>query len=107
MRALYPAAKRTLLSLAAQGTRYGITPGEGWEGGDDPWSAPTAWSAWALAGLGDRRAALSLIADLRRAATPAGDLPERVGVHTGIPTSTTPLLWSSAFTVLALRELWP
>ena len=38
---------------------------------------------------------------------PAGDLPERVSVHTGIPTSTTPLLWSSAFTVLALRELWP
>jgi hypothetical protein len=107
IRALYPAAERTLLSLAAQGTRYGITPGEGWEGGHDPWSAPTAWSAWALAGLGDRRAALSLIGDLRRAATPAGDLPERVGVHTGIPTSTTPLLWSSAFTVLALRELWP
>jgi GH15 family glucan-1,4-alpha-glucosidase len=48
-----------------------------------------------------------LVRDLRRAATPAGDLPERVNVHTGIPTSTTPLLWSSAFTVLALRELWP
>jgi GH15 family glucan-1,4-alpha-glucosidase len=47
------------------------------------------------------------VADLRRAATPAGGLPERVGVRTGIPTSTTPLLWSSAFTVLALRELWP
>jgi hypothetical protein len=105
--ALYPAAERTLLRLVRDGTRYGITPGEGWEGGDDPWTAPTAWSAWALAGLGDREAALSLIGDLRRAATPAGDLPERVGVHTGIPTSTTPLLWSSAFTVLALRELWP
>jgi GH15 family glucan-1,4-alpha-glucosidase len=50
---------------------------------------------------------LELLTDLRRAATPAGSLPERVGVHTGIPTSTTPLLWSSAFTVLALRELWP
>jgi hypothetical protein len=104
---LYPAAERTLLRLVDQGTKYGITPGEGWEGGDDPWTAPTAWSAWALAGLGDRDAALSLVRDLRRAATPAGDLPERVGVHTGIPTSTTPLLWSSAFTVLALRELWP
>jgi len=105
--ALYPAAGRTLLRLVAQGTRYGITPGEGWEGGEDPWTAPTAWSAWALAGLGDRHAALSLLADLRRASTPAGDLPERVGVRTGIPTSTTPLLWSSAFAVLALRELWP
>ncbi|MBS1845532.1 MAG: hypothetical protein JST53_14035 [Actinobacteria bacterium] len=104
---LYPAAKRTLLSLVSHGTPYGITPGEGWEGGDDPWTAPTAWSAWALAGLGDRKAALSLLGDLRRAATPAGDLPERVGVHTGIPTSTTPLLWSSAFAVLTLRELWP
>ncbi len=132
--ALYPAAERTLLHLARNGTPYGITPSEKWTGGDDPWTAPTAWSAWAFAGLaagarrpvaGDRRTnipavrerggpprrarrtALELLADLRRAATPAGDLPERVGVHTGIPTSTTPLLWSSAFAVLALRELWP
>jgi hypothetical protein len=125
--ALYPAARRTLLQLTRAGTKYGISPGEGWEGGEDPWTAPTAWSAWALAALGrpgvrgprpnlpavregeapSRRAALELLADLRRAATPAGDLPERVGVHTGIPTSTTPLLWSSAFAVLTLRELWP
>jgi hypothetical protein len=148
---LYPAAERTLLRLVRQGTPYGITPGEGWSGGEDPWTAPTAWSAWALAALStearrahadaprtgasgphlnlpavregeahsppsrsvelrraavDRHAALALLADLRRAATPAGDLPERVGAHTGIPTSTTPLLWSSAFAVLALRELW-
>jgi hypothetical protein len=129
--ALYPAAERTLLRLVHDGTKYGITPGEGWEGGNDPWTAPTAWSAWSLAALAaephgtgerdprtnlhavrerggpSRRAALLLVRDLRRAATPAGDLPERVDVHTGIPTSTTPLLWSSAFTVLALRELWP
>jgi glucoamylase len=141
--ALYPAAERTLLHLLEAGTPYGITPGEGWDGGEDPWTAPTAWSAWSLAALASgasrtgapqasareaggrgprtnlpvreggvpshrsRQAALSLLADLRRASTPAGDLPERVGAHTGIPTSTTPLLWSSAFTVLALRELWP
>jgi hypothetical protein len=133
LHALYPAAEKTLLHLVEEGTPYGITPGEGWEGGEDPWTAPTAWSAWALAGLAtnarvtggrgprtnlpvreggvpshrSRSAALDLLADLRRAATPAGNLPERVGVHTGIPTSTTPLLWSSAFAVLALRELWP
>jgi hypothetical protein len=146
LRALYPAAEQTLLRLARQGTPYGITPGEGWSGGEDPWMAPTAWSAWALAGLAaesrrpaaaarrtgasgpqpnlpavregeahspssrrvtDRQVALKLLADLRRAATPAGALPERVGAQTGIPTSTTPLLWSSAFAVLALRELWP
>lgn len=109
LRALYPAAERTLLRLAEAGTPYGITPGEGWQGGKDPWTAPTAWSAWALAGLtaDSRRAALALLRDLRRASTPAGNLPERVDVHTGIPTSTTPLLWSSAFAVLALRELWP
>jgi glucoamylase len=119
LRALYPAGERTLLRLGRAGTPYGITPGEGWGGGEDPWTAPTAWSAWALAGLAaerggadrrsvaDRQSALKLLGDLRRASTPAGDLPERVGVHTGIPTSTTPLLWSSAFAVLALRELWP
>jgi glycosyl hydrolase family 15 len=129
--ALYPAAERTLLQLVRHGTPYGITPSENWSGGEDPWTAPTAWSAWALAALAaepcrtdgrgtrtnlpavreggspSRRFALELLSDLRRAATPAGDLPERVGVHSGIPTSTTPLLWSSAFTVLALRELWP
>jgi glucoamylase len=126
LRPLYPAAEQTLLQLARNATPYGITPGEGWSGGEDPWTAPTAWSAWALAALSrpgvrdprtnlpvregggpSRRAALELLSDLRRAATPAGDLPERVGAHTGIPTSTTPLLWSSAFAVLALRELWP
>jgi hypothetical protein len=110
LQALYPSAERTLLRLLEAATPYGITPGEGWRGGEDPWMAPTAWSAWALAGLAaepSRRAALKLLADLRRASTPAGDLPERVGAHTGIPTSTTPLLWASAFAVLALREIWP
>ncbi|MBK5220339.1 MAG: hypothetical protein JJE35_11220, partial [Thermoleophilia bacterium] len=46
-------------------------------------------------------------ADLRRAATPAGALPERVDAQTGIPRSTTPLAWPHAFAILALRELWP
>ena len=52
-----------------------------------------------------RRCACS--ADLRRAATPAGALPERVDARTGIPRSTTPLAWSHAFAILALRQLWP
>jgi len=114
---LYPAAGRTMLALARQGGRFGITPGEDWQG-IDPWSAPTAWTAWSLAALArddagspdaatDRHEALRLIADLGRAATPAGTLPERVDVRTGIPTSTTPLAWSHAFAILALRELWP
>jgi GH15 family glucan-1,4-alpha-glucosidase len=34
-------------------------------------------------------------------------LPERVDARTGTPTSTTPLAWSHAFAILALRELWP
>ncbi|HEX5982890.1 MAG TPA: hypothetical protein VFY69_01660 [Solirubrobacterales bacterium] len=103
----YPAARVTLNRLASQATAYGITPGEGWEGGEDPWSAPTAWTAWSLAALGERRAALRLMRALRRSATLAGDLPERVDVRTGVPRSTTPLAWSHAFAVLALRELWP
>jgi hypothetical protein len=117
--ALYPRVRSTLRGLAAERTPFGITPGEGWSGGVDPWMAPTAWSAWSLAALArdpganrraarsDRRLALALLADLRRAATPAGALPERVDAVHGIPTSTTPLAWPHAFTILALRELWP
>jgi hypothetical protein len=104
---LYPAARATLIRLASQSTPYGITPGEDWSGGEDPWSAPTAWTAWSLAALGERRTALRLLAELRRAATPAGALPERVDAATGIPRSTTPLAWSHAFAILALRQLWP
>jgi hypothetical protein len=104
---LYPAARTTLNRLVSQGTPYGITPGEAWPGGEDPWSAPTAWTAWSLAALGERRQALRLMEALRRSATPAGALPERVDVSTGIPSSTTPLAWSHAFAILALRELWP
>jgi len=117
LRSLYPLARRTMLALIRRGGRFGITPGEGWAG-RDPWSAPTAWTAWSLAELAreeagsreaatDRRIALRLLADLRRTATPAGALPERVDFRTGIPTSTTPLAWSHAFAILALRELWP
>lgn len=116
----YPAVRSTLLHLLAAGTPYGITPGEGWRGGIDPWTAPTGWSAWALAALAadesaqaprragaDRAGALRLLGDLRRAATPAGALPERVGARTGTPRSTTPLAWPHAFAILALLELWP
>src|SRR5258707_466010 len=74
--ALLPAVRRTLHRLLARReSRYGIVPSENWHGGGDPWTAPTAWSAWALAVLaregsegmalraGDRRAALHLMAD--------------------------------------------
>ncbi len=118
---LFPLARRTLLRLAAENGRFGIVPSENWDGGEDPWTAPTAWTAWSLAALSgidrragsialarrERRAALRLMAALRRAATPLGLLPERVDVETGAPRSTTPLAWSHAFAILALRELWP
>lgn len=134
--ALFPAVRRTLLRLADERTtstatqsastsipssiRFGITPTEAWPGAA-PWTAPTAWTAWSLAALSnralrtghsaaarrDRRTALSLLGDLRRAATPTGALPERVDARTGVPASTTPLAWSHAFAILALRELWP
>lgn len=105
--ALYPLVRRTLLRLAARSGRFGIVPSETWDGGIDPWTAPTAWTAWGLAALGERQAALRLMAELRRAATPGNLLPERVDFRTGIPTSTTPLAWSHAFAILALRQLWP
>jgi hypothetical protein len=105
--ALFPFARRSLLRLAAHANRFGIVPSEDWDGGNEPWTAPTAWTAWSLAALGERRAALRLLGDLRRAATPLGMLPERVDPRTGTPTSTTPLAWSHAFAILALRQLWP
>jgi hypothetical protein len=106
LRGLYPWARETMLALARGSGRFGIVPGTAWHE-DDPWSAPTAWTAWSLAALGERRAALRLMRALRRSATPAGTLPERVDVRTGIPRSTTPLAWSHAFAILALLELWP
>jgi glucoamylase len=104
--ALFPLVRRSLRRLLASQGRFGIVPAEDWPDGE-PWTAPTAWTAWSFAALGERRQALRLLADLRRAATPAGLLPERVGARTGIPRSTTPLAWSHAFVILALRQLWP
>jgi hypothetical protein len=105
--ALFPAVRRSLRRLVDErGGQFGIVPSEDWPE-DDPWTAPTAWTAWAFAALGDRAAALELMNDLRRAATPLGLLPERVDAQTGEPRSTTPLAWSHAFAILALRELWP
>jgi hypothetical protein len=113
--ALFPAVRASLRRLLAEGGRFGIVPSEDWPE-DDPWTAPTAWSAWSFAALAakggatparDRAAALHLLGDLRRAATPTGMLPERVDARSGIPRSTTPLAWSHAFAILALRQLWP
>jgi hypothetical protein len=105
--ALFPAVRRSLRRLVdKRGGRFGIVPSEDWPE-EDPWTAPTAWTAWAFAALGDRTTALALMNDLRRAATPLGLLPERVDAETGEPRSTTPLAWSHAFAILALRELWP
>jgi Glycosyl hydrolases family 15 len=96
------AVTMTLTNLAHNSTPYGIPPMEGWTPGEI-WTAPTAWSAWALVELGDIGAAESLLAELHRAETPHGTLPERVDAATGAPTSTTPLAWSHAFAILALR----
>ena len=101
-RGLRGAARRTLLTLTRESTPYGIPPIQGWTPGQ-VWTAPTAWSAWALAELGERHAADRLLRELHRAETPAGTLPERVDAATGAPTSTTPLAWSHAFAILALR----
>ncbi len=99
-------ARRTLLALTRESTPYGIPPIEGWTPGE-VWTAPTAWSAWALTVLGNLRAADRLLAELHRAETIHGTLPERVDGSSGTPTSTTPLAWSHAFAILALRARYP
>ncbi|MFL5907638.1 MAG: hypothetical protein ACJ75Z_08590, partial [Solirubrobacterales bacterium] len=101
-RGLRGAVRKTLLELTAESTSYGIPPIEGWTPGE-VWTAPTAWAAWALVELGETRAADRLLRELHRAETPAGTLPERVSATDGRPTSTTPLAWSHAFAILALR----
>jgi glucoamylase len=105
-RVLRGAARETLLEMARESTPYGIPPIEGWTPGE-VWTAPTAWSAWALTELGQRRAADRLLSELHRAEAPQGTLPERVDARTGAPTSTTPLAWSHAFAILALRARYP
>jgi hypothetical protein len=101
-RGLHGAVRETLLTLTRESPRFGIPPMEGWTPGE-VWTAPTAWSAWALVELGETRAADRLLGELHRAETPHGTLPERVDARTGAPTSTTPLAWSHAFAILALR----
>jgi hypothetical protein len=105
--ALFPAVRRSLHRLLDEREgRFGVVPSEDWPE-EDPWTAPTAWTAWAFAALGDRSAALGLMGSLRRTTTPLGLLPERVDAQTGAARSTTPLAWSHAFAILALCELWP
>jgi hypothetical protein len=100
--ALRGAARKSLLALTDESTPYGLPPIEGWTPGQ-VWTAPTAWSAWALVKLGEIRAADRLLAELHRSETPSGTLPERVDAADGRPASTTPLAWSHAFAILALR----
>lgn len=104
--ALYPLIRPTLLALADGAGPYGLFPASDWRG-RDPWTAATASTAWSLAVLGERDAALRLMQALRNAATPLALLPERADIETGVPRSTTPLAWSHAFALLALQELWP
>jgi hypothetical protein len=105
-RRLRAAVRQTLMTLTEESTPFGIPPIEGWTPGE-VWTAPTAWSAWALVELGESSAADRLLAELHRAETPQGTLPERVDARTGAPTSTTPLAWSHAFAILALRARYP
>ena len=96
----------TLRAVSQTAGPYGLEPHTHWPG-SNPWTAPAAWLAFGEAALGRRHAALTHVARLQRAATEASLLPERVDAGTGLPVSTTPLGWSHAFAILALRELWP
>jgi hypothetical protein len=93
---------RSLRPVAASTGQFGIRPAAGVPG-VNPWTAAAAWTAAALAKLGDTESADRLLTALRMAATPAGLLPERVSRSAGTPLSTTPLAWSHAWAILALR----
>jgi hypothetical protein len=99
---LADAARQTLLTMAAGAGRFGIEPTDQWPG-DHSWTAPTAWAAWGLARLGEDAAADRLLGALRRSRAQPGTLPERVSPADGVARSTTPLAWSHAMAVLALR----
>lgn len=103
---LFGLVRRSLIALGARTGHYGVKPTQDWPD-REAWTAPVAWSAWSLAVLGDRSGAMRLMERLRRASTPAGMIPERVGPANGLPRSTTPLGWSHAFAALALRQLYP
>jgi hypothetical protein len=103
--ALFPSLRSELARISASAHRFGIVPARDWPG-MFPWTAPTAWTAWSLATLDQRAEASRLLRSLRRAATPAGLLPERVSDVTGVPDSIAPLAWSHAFALLALRALY-
>ena len=106
-RGLRGAVRETLLQLTRESTPYGIPPIEGWTPGRGLDRAD------GLVGLGARSSwarpvpRIGCCAELHRAATPHGTLPERVDASTGAPTSTTPLAWSHAFAILALRARYP
>ncbi len=105
-RSLFPLVRPSLLSIDSGAGRFGLVPSQDWPR-REAWTAPAAWSAWSLAALGEREAALRLLAAVRRAATPSGTIPERVAPRTGQPRSATPLGWSHALVLLALRQLYP
>jgi DNA topoisomerase-1 len=85
--------------------RYGLRPSQDWPH-RQAWTAPAAWSAWSLAALDERSAALRLLGILRRDSTAVGTIPERVGPANGLPRSTTPLGWTHSFLALALRQVY-
>jgi len=103
--AVFPAVRRSLASLEAGAGRYGLRPSQDWPH-RQAWTAPAAWSAWSLAALDERSAALRLLGILRRDSTAVGTIPERVGPANGLPRSTTPLGWTHSFLVLALRQVY-
>ena len=86
-----PPSARTLLELTRESTPYGIPPIEGWTPGE-VWTAPTAWSAWALVRLGEIRAADRLLAELHRAETPDGN-SARAGQRRGRRSRPRPRRW--------------
>ena len=107
---LFPAvAPHAAAPRRPQAARFGIVPSEDWPAATTPGPRRPPGAPGASARPRRRAAPARCACSATCAAPPPPPalLPERVDARTGVPRSTTPLAWSHAFAILALRHSGP